>query len=61
MIARAVAFFDWETGRVLGVTVGAVGLTLSQVNAALTTVVLIGSAIYTWRKALRRRPPEGEE
>lgn len=43
---------DAETCKVWFAAIGSLGLTVAQINGILTTVVLIGSAIYTWRKAL---------
>jgi len=63
MLERADKFMDLEHARVLlaaGVAVVA-KLTLSQVNTVLTTIVLVGTAIYTWRRALRRKPPKDEQ
>lgn len=47
-------FFDGDLGRVWCVAMAATGINFTQVNAALTSVVLVGTIIYTWRKALRR-------
>lgn len=53
--------FDWDTGRVYVAAAVATGLTIAQVNAILTTVVLIGTAIYTWRKALKKKIDRDED
>ncbi|MDE2099803.1 MAG: hypothetical protein KGL39_21300 [Patescibacteria group bacterium] len=62
MLTRLQQMCDSESYGVWFAAVASAGLSLAAINAALTTVVLLGTAIYTWRRALRRRPPgEGDE
>jgi hypothetical protein len=46
---------------VLGVGFGSVSLSFVDIEHAFRILILIGSAIYVWRKALRRRKNKKEE
>ncbi len=59
MLERARQLMDWESARVWCAAIGVTSLTLAEVNAFLTTIVLIGTIVYTWRKALRPRVSNG--
>lgn len=52
---------DWETGGVWLAAAGSVTVRLSALNTALTTLVLLGTVIYTWRRALRKGPPPDQD
>jgi hypothetical protein len=62
MIHRVQQLCDLESAGVFAAAAGSVAARLSGLNTALTTIVLVGTVIYTWRKALSRRPPrDGDE
>ncbi|CAK0780991.1 hypothetical protein CCP3SC15_850007 [Gammaproteobacteria bacterium] len=46
---------DLESLKVWGLGVGTTALTVAEVNSILTTAFLIGTVVYTWRRALRAR------
>lgn len=52
---KGIRFVDGETFRIWLGALTATSLTLAQINTGLTTFILIGTAIYTWRRVLRRR------
>lgn len=52
---------DAECVRVWIAAAVATGFSLAQLNVVLTTFILIGTAIYTWRKALRKGPPKDND
>ncbi|HVX56975.1 MAG TPA: hypothetical protein VHA37_04535 [Candidatus Saccharimonadales bacterium] len=61
MISRLQHMCDWETGGVWLAAAGSVTVRLSALNTALTTLVLLGTVIYTWRRALRKGPPPDQD
>lgn len=55
------AILDLDTAKVFGVTIFSSGITLAQINTVINTVVLIGSAIYIWRKVLKSKKKKDDE
>lgn len=53
---RLKEFADEELAKVWLAAVTATGLSMTQINTGLTTIVLLGTVIYTWRKAIAPLP-----
>lgn len=56
-MTKAAEFFDGETAKVFLAASGSTFVSLANFNIFLNTVVLIGTAVYIWRKVLRKRKP----
>lgn len=53
MYSKIRDIFDFDTFRVAGVALFSTSFSLANINTLINTVVLVGSAIYIWRKVLK--------